>query len=186
MIDSKFRSPYQNLVINSLLKISWVKRLDPILLTFYGLFFGLLIPFFLGLHCSIVALCCLILSGFFDTLDGSLARHLEKATEEGAALDITADRVVEFAIVLGLFFVDPEKRALYCLLMLGSILFCITTFLIVGIFTQKETEKSFYYSPGIIERAEAFIFFCCDDTFPTIFLRTGNCIYIARNPNGSH
>ena len=43
--------------------------------------------------------------------------------------------------------------------MLGSILLCITSFLVVGIFTPNHSSKSFHYSPGLIERAEAFLFF---------------------------
>lgn len=169
MIDSKYRSPYQRVIINPLLKQPWINRHDPTLYTFCGLFFGLLIPFFLGIQSSVIAFICLALSGFFDTLDGSLARHLKKDSEEGTALDIASDRIVEFAIILGLFFFNPTGRGVHCMLMLGAILFCVTTFLTVGIFTPKDSEKSFHYSPGIIERAEAFFFFALMILFPNAF-----------------
>jgi hypothetical protein len=48
---------------------------------------------------------------------------------------------------------------IFSLLMLGSILICVTSFLVVGIFLENTSQKSFYYSPGLIERAEAFLFF---------------------------
>lgn len=54
--------------------------------------------------------------------------------------------------------------------MLTSILLCVTSFLVVGIFTEKQTEKSFYYSPGLIERGEAFFFFILMILFPSYFV----------------
>ncbi|NGX37545.1 MAG: Inner membrane protein YnjF [Chlamydiae bacterium] len=169
MIDSKYRGTYQKLVIEPILKRSWMQSADPLLLTLSGLFFGLLIPFFLYIGCTLIAFSCLVISGFFDTLDGSVARHLDQTSDPGAVLDITCDRLVEFAVVIGLFLVAPQERGLLCLLILGSILFCITTFLVVGIFSQKKDDKSFFYSPGVIERVEAFAFFAAMIVAPQAF-----------------
>lgn len=46
----------------------------------------------------------------------------------GTILDIIFDRIVEFAIIFGLFTVDPVHRAGIALFMLGSILICVTSF----------------------------------------------------------
>ncbi|NCT57292.1 MAG: hypothetical protein GW760_06250 [Legionella sp.] len=73
-------------------------------------------------------------------------------------LDITTDRFVEFVVLLALWSVSPQERGFCAILMLGSILLCITSFLIVGIFTANDSDKGFRYSPGIMERAEAFSF----------------------------
>ncbi|NGX38880.1 MAG: Inner membrane protein YnjF [Chlamydiae bacterium] len=169
MIDTKYRGKFQILLIEPLLKKPWLQKIDPSVLTLSALFLGLLIPFFLWAHLPLLAFALLAASGFLDTLDGSLARFTEKTSDKGAALDITSDRLVEFAVILGLFLIEPEQRGLLSLLMLGSILFCITTFLVVGIFSQNETEKSFFYSPGIIERTEAFAFFSAMILFPKGF-----------------
>ena len=53
--------------------------------------------------------------------------------------------------------------------MLGSILLCVTSFLVVGIFSENSSKKGFYYSPGLIERLEAFIFFICMLVLPMYF-----------------
>lgn len=169
MIDSNFRAPYQRLIIHPLLKWKLIHRFSPQMFTLLGVLTGALIPFCLYFQSSISALVFLSFSGFFDTLDGSLARHLEKDSPKGAVLDITADRLVEFAIILGLYLYCPEKRAFLSLGMLGAILICITTFLVVGIFEQNDSEKSFHYSPGLIERGEAFIFFALMVLFPPLF-----------------
>ncbi len=169
-MDSKYRSKYQTLLINPLLKSPFIQRLNPIGISLCSLIAGLMIPTFLGMQCPLFAICFLVVSGFLDTLDGSLARSLSTDSNRGAAIDITFDRIVEIAIILGLFLVEPKVRGLYCLLMLASILICITTFLVVGIFTANGSKKSFYYSPGIIERTEAFLFFAAMILFPKAFV----------------
>ncbi len=169
MIESKLRSPFQRYGIEPLLRIPFVRKAEPIFLSFLGLFFGLLIPFFLPLGCIKIALLCLFLAGMFDILDGTVARFQNLSSPEGAACDLCFDRIVEFAIILALFFVAPKERALGALMMMGSVLFCVTTFLCVAIFTDEETEKSCYYSPGLMERAEAFVFFGLMMLLPSLF-----------------
>lgn len=170
MIESTFRKTYQKFCIDPLLRLKTLRKLHPLLLTFLACAMGISVLPLLALNLPIYALLCLILSGFLDTLDGSLARQEGKTSNVGAAMDIVSDRVVEFAIILGLFFVDPTSRALPCLMMVGSAFICVTSFLVVGIFTQNSSEKSFHYSPGMIERAEAFIFFAAMIIFPTAFM----------------
>lgn len=116
-----------------------------------------------------IAIILLLISGYLDTLDGTVARLSGNSTMHGSVFDIFSDRVVEFSVVLGLFLIDPIHRGLASVLMLGSILLCITAFLVVGIFSPKDGEKSFYYSPGLMERAEAFIFFIAMMLFPKYF-----------------
>lgn len=167
MIDSYGRSLYQKVIINPVLPM--VSSFSPVTLTFLALCIGICVLPLLAMHYSKMAFMALLISGFLDTLDGSLARFKNQTTPFGAALDVTGDRIVEFSIIMGLYLFSPEERALNCLLMLGSILFCITSFLVVGIFTQNDTEKGFHYSPGMIERTEAFIFFSIMILFPVVF-----------------
>jgi len=129
------------------------------LITLLSLLFGLLVPIFLYYNHSYYAILCLLISGYSDCLDGTLARFQESNIELGTVFDIIADRIVEFAAVFGLFLVDPVTRGLTCICMLGSMLICVTSFLVVGIFVENSTAKGFFYSKGLMERAEAFIFF---------------------------
>lgn len=93
------------------------------------------------------------------------------------------DRVVEFVVVLALWFVAPQQRGLWCLLMLGSMLLCITSFLVVGIFSENQSQKSFHYSSGLMERAEAFSFFHCYDDMASCFYFSCLFIYHISNIN---
>lgn len=170
MIEATFRHIYQKVCINPLLKMGLFNRLHPIVLTLLACATGVCALPLLALQLPFYALGFLGISGFLDTLDGSLARHTGKTSNKGAALDIVSDRAVEFSVILGLYFVEPLDRALPCLLMAGSVLLCVTSFLVVGIFTQNSSGKSFHYSRGLIERAEAFVFFTAMIVFPRAFL----------------
>ena len=168
MIDSYYRQAYQKVCVEPIFPL--FHCLSPQAVTLSSCLLGLIVCPLIIFDFPWIAFLGLLLSGFLDTLDGSLARHLNLVTSKGAALDIVCDRVVEFAVVIGIFFVDPPTRGLPSLLILGSILLCITTFLVVGIFVENKSMKSFFYSPGLIERGEAFIFFSIMILFPSTFM----------------
>jgi archaetidylinositol phosphate synthase len=157
MIDSHLRTFYQKVMIDPFLPL--FSYLSPSTVTFFAVIAGISVLPLLAIKWIMAAFVMLLFSGFLDTLDGSIARFKNKATPFGAAFDIIGDRMVEFSVILGLYFYQPEERSLNC-------------FLVVGIFTQNQSEKSFHYSPGIIERAEAFIFFSIMILFPSLFTIT--------------
>ena len=123
----------------------------------------------LGYNYQWTAFFFLWLSGLCDVLDGTIAREKNMISVKGAIYDIFCDRIVEVAIIFGLYSVSPCDRATLSLVMLGSILLCVTSFLVVGIFTDKATDKSCHYSPGLIERIEAFLLFSLMILLPNFF-----------------
>lgn len=159
--------PFQALFIDPLIRTRFFRTWHPNFATFLGLAFGVSILPLLQYGYNHLAIAFLFFSGFFDLLDGPLARIKQQVTPRGAALDITSDRFVEFAVILGLFLFT--KQALPTIILLGSVLICVTTFLVVGIFADNGTEKSFYYSPGLMERFEAFVFFALMMGYPTLY-----------------
>ena len=169
MLDNRLRPACQKLLIDPVLSLNWIKNRSPLLVTALSLFFGIAVAPLLAFGMSFLAIFSLLISGYFDMLDGSLARLQKNSSPKGAVLDITSDRLVEFCVILGFFFFNPIARALPSILMLGSILLCITSFLVVGIFSQNSSEKSFHYSPGLIERLEAFSFWIAMILFPSYF-----------------
>ena len=67
----------------------------------------------------LVAGLVVLIAGFFDMLDGALARRTNQATRFGAALDSTLDRLSEAVLLLGilsLFLFTEERSALFTFL----------------------------------------------------------------------
>lgn len=132
----------------------------------------------------LIAFALLMISGWLDTLDGTLARLTGNTSPVGAMYDILADRVVECAVMLGLLFLAPEARGVWVALMFASVLLCVTSFLVAGIFLKNDGEKSFNYSPGLMERPEAFLIFILMLFLPAWFAElaiifTGLVLYTA-------
>lgn len=168
MIEQHARHYYQRHLVNPV--ASYIgKRISANQVTLLSGVFGILVLPALALHQVVLAIMMLLLSGFCDTLDGTLARFNQATSDWGSVLDITTDRLVEWVVVFALWNTAPAERGFWCLLMLGSMLLCITSFLVVGIFSVNQSQKSFHYSPGLMERAEAFFFFILMMLMPAAF-----------------
>ena len=68
-----------------------------------------------------------LIAGFFDILDGALARRIEQATPFGAVLDSTIDRLSEAALLLAILVLYAGEQSvmpilLVFLALLGSLL----------------------------------------------------------------
>jgi len=168
MLEFYFRPKFEKSFFQPLIQKLKQRSITPNQVTLFSLIIGLFVLPALYYDHPIVAILFLWLSGLGDVCDGGLARESESTSELGTIFDIVSDRCVEFAVILGLYLVDPS-RALVTIMMLGSVLVCVTTFLVVGIVVEKRGPKSFYYSPGLMERAEAFIMFSLMMIFPTWF-----------------
>lgn len=168
MLGTTIRPLYQRWLVEPLArKLQYICK--PNQITYLAGFIGALAAIPIALDWPVLATLLLLLSGYCDTLDGTLARMRKDTSSIGAVLDIVCDRWVEFMVVLGLFLANPAQRGLLIILMLGSMLICITSFLVVGIFSTNDSEKSFHYSPGLVERMEAFVFFIAMIWLPGYF-----------------
>lgn len=175
MIEQKFRNIYQQILIEPIL--GFACKFHPSIITLLSGVVGILIILMLYFNYKLAAIICLLISGYLDTLDGSVARKSNKVSDLGSMLDIIIDRVVEGSILFGFFLINPAN-AIWCFLMLFANLICITAFLVVGVFTKQPShDKSFFYSPGLIERTEAFIFYTLMIILPEYF-RTLATLYI--------
>lgn len=167
MLESILRPTYQTYIVNP--NLWWARKYSPKTITSTACITGVLAGLSLAFGSSLLATIFLLLSGFLDTLDGTVARIENKTSDIGSILDIVSDRIVELALMCGLFAIDPHNRSGFVLAMLGSCYLCITSFLVVAIFASNESSKGFHYSRGLMERAEAFIFFILMIWFPSGF-----------------
>jgi len=60
-----------------------------------------------------------LVAGFFDILDGALARATNRATRFGAILDSTLDRVSEAILLLGILFLYCNEQSIAGSLLVG-------------------------------------------------------------------
>ena len=104
------------------------------------------------------AIVALALSAAFDALDGTIARECGAPSALGGVLDLSADRVVEACVIIGIAWRDP---ALYfpALVLVATWYVNITIFLAVGAALERRDAKLIEYPPGILERTEAIVFF---------------------------
>jgi phosphatidylglycerophosphate synthase len=105
-----------------------------------------------------MAIVALAVSAAFDALDGTIARECAAPSQLGGVLDLSADRVVEACVIVGIAWRDP---ALYfpALVLVATWYVNITIFLAVGAALEGPSAKLIEYPPGILERTEAIIFF---------------------------
>jgi phosphatidylglycerophosphate synthase len=103
------------------------------------------------------ALSILLISGLIDAVDGRVARLGRGSTPWGGVLDLTFDRIVEAAVLLGIAIPHPERH-LPALVLACTWYVNLCVFLAVGAASEKQGEKMIAYPPGLLERSEALIF----------------------------
>jgi archaetidylinositol phosphate synthase len=125
--------------------------------TIAGAAIGILSGLAFACRLNAAGLAALWLSAALDAVDGTMAREFAHSTGIGGVLDLTADRVVEAAVLLGLVWRRPHL-AFAALTVLASWYVNITVFLAVGAALETR-EKLIRYPPGLLERTEALVFF---------------------------
>ena len=103
------------------------------------------------------ALLVLLVSGLLDAVDGRVARRGPGSSPWGGVLDLTFDRIVEAAVLLGIALPHPERH-LPALVLACTWYVNLCVFLAVGAASEKHPEKIIAYPPGLLERTEALIF----------------------------
>lgn len=160
MLDTYCRPIYQKYCLDPLVVLlAKYKGLRPSHITVLAILSGVFAAACIVWQHWVLATVLIVLSGYCDSLDGTLARYTDCTSDTGATLDLLGDRLVEFLILWALFMIAPPTAANIVFAMLGASYLCVTTFLVVGVFSHNNSEKSFYYSVGLMERAEAFLFF---------------------------
>ena len=132
--------------------------------TFIAFLLGISTGVFAYYGLGVVGVVVMWISGLLDAVDGTIARE-KGSTPFGTILDITFDRLVEIAVIVGLALRFPGEQFEF-LLLTCSIIFSMTVFLTTGMMAEKRGQKSFYYQAGVAERTEGFIFFSLMLLFP--------------------
>ena len=103
------------------------------------------------------ALLVLLASGLCDAVDGRVARLGGGATLWGGVMDLTFDRIVEAAVLLGIALPHPAWH-LPALVLACTWYVNLCIFLAVGAASQQAKDKLIVYPPGLLERTESLLF----------------------------
>ena len=138
------------------------RRLDdagisPDTLTYGALTTGVAAGLLFWLGAGAAGLAALAVSGLLDAVDGRVARLGGGATPWGGVLDLTFDRVVEAAVLLGIAAPHPQWH-LPALVLACTWYVNLCVFLAIGAASQHHSEKIIPYPPGLLERTEALVF----------------------------
>jgi len=114
-------------VIHTLFPFLFLRPINPDLLTVVGMLVAGAAGLAFAEGAFRLAGCLLLAGGFFDLVDGVVARHFGISTRFGAFLDSSLDRVVDILVMLGLvvFYVGEESAlgvALCGIVLVASVL----------------------------------------------------------------
>ncbi|WP_069808248.1 CDP-alcohol phosphatidyltransferase family protein [Vulcanisaeta thermophila] len=141
----------------AILKRGLIKVLphNPNLITILSLVLALPTPviIYMGIpHALVITLVLLIVAGFFDMVDGLVARYLGRTTVLGAFLDSTLDRYVDFITLIDLWLVHGGfvPTVLLLLSILGSLMTSYTR-------ARAEALGLKMLGVGLLEREERLL-----------------------------
>jgi len=133
-------------------------KINPNFLSFIGLFVSILASILIGINLiyrymwfAWIVPTLILLSGFFDILDGEVARKSDKVTKSGAFLDSNLDRISDIVIIIGLTY-SGMITFLFGYILLFSII------MISYIRSRAENEGVDMKGIGMMERAERLLF----------------------------
>jgi phosphatidylglycerophosphate synthase len=146
---------YNSILVKYILSIL---TLSPNIITIFTVIFAFIALSLCYFNYVFIGFIFFIISGFLDVIDGQVARERKITSDFGAALDIYCDRICESLFLLAIYITHDFTYIALCSLIASYL--CVTSFLIVSTLSLKnEHKKSFFYSPGLIERFEAYVFF---------------------------
>ncbi|MGB9937936.1 MAG: archaetidylinositol phosphate synthase [Methanobacterium sp.] len=124
-------------------------NINPNILTIIGLFIGILAAYAFAMGNLLAGALLIALSGFFDIIDGAVARNHGSLSKFGGILDSTVDRLTDAFIIMGIIlggFITPFM----------GILAIIASFSVSYVRARVESE-GVKGDIGIAERAERLV-----------------------------
>ncbi len=155
MLDTKTRK-YVQPIFDSTADWFIKRNVSATKVTILALIVGLVGSILFIFNLPILSIGFLWVSGFFDVLDGSIARKNNSTSKLGGFLDIVFDRVVEIAFLIAFCIVD-HSLCFIVVIVLSAIILSMTIFLTSGALIENNGVKSFHYQTGVAERTEGFI-----------------------------
>lgn len=143
--------------------INWISahHIRPNTITAFSLLFGLISAIFLAIGNFTGAFIFMLLTGFCDAIDGSVARNKGLQSKFGAVLDSIFDRINEGLIFLGLsfyfLFFHPKFHGFLNSLIFFVIFGALVCSYLISYIRAKAESLGIVCQNGILQRPERFI-----------------------------
>jgi len=161
MISEKLGHRLDN-VLSRIAQSIFGEKINPHFLTIAGLFINIGASVYLGMGYWVTGGCLIFLGGFFDILDGAVARVSNRVTKFGGFLDSVIDRYSDTFLLSGIIWYYIQKGALgytflTLIVLMGSLL----------IPYSRARAETFLRSCniGLMERAERTILLALGSIF---------------------
>jgi CDP-diacylglycerol--glycerol-3-phosphate 3-phosphatidyltransferase len=126
----------------------------PNTLTWIGFLISVVTAVFAAFGYMLVAGLLILFGGYFDMIDGSLARRTGKVTQFGGVLDSTLDRLSEGVLLLGLLYWFAGEGSIIGIMLVGITLL---TSLVVSYIRAKAEIMKVECLEGLFTRPERVI-----------------------------
>jgi phosphatidylglycerophosphate synthase len=175
MFDGKARNLLDPMLLSVARQLTYW-RITPNQITVLALCIGVVAAGAIGAGYFLTGLFFLLLSRFFDGLDGSLAKVSGRVTDFGGFLDIVLDFAFYGIIPLGFILADMEQNALAGSALIFSFYVNGASFLAFSVMAEKRKlssnargTKSIYFTTGLAEATETIAVFGAACVFPQWF-----------------
>ncbi|HVN87941.1 MAG TPA: CDP-alcohol phosphatidyltransferase family protein [Candidatus Binatia bacterium] len=158
MLDSAFGRPGAAIdrALNRLADFCVRRGVSANRLTYAALILGVVSGVMFGVGRQWLATLAVVGSGTADAIDGRVARRGDGGTRWGGVIDLTFDRIVEAAVLLGIALPQPAWHA-PALVLAATWYVNLCVFLAVGAASDRASEKVIDYPPGLLERSELLL-----------------------------
>lgn len=125
MLSARFRGA-ANVVIVPIARLFAALNVPPNILTLLGLLASFATAYALAAKRLELAFVFLLLTGFFDAIDGAVARVSKRVSDFGAFFDATLDRYADAAVIIGLALYLEDHYLIAFIALLGSLMVSYT------------------------------------------------------------
>ena len=150
-----FLNWFSKFLFTPIVKLFILSKIKPNHITLLGLIFSIICCYLLINGLWLIASLILLISGFFDMLDGAIARYSNTETLFGKFLDSFVDRVCESLVLSGIliYFIFIEQNNLTSLLVYTT----ICSSIIVSYSRAKAESLGIESKDGLMTRAPRVI-----------------------------
>ncbi len=158
---SKFRGQASK-IMEPIAKAVARTGVTPNTLTLIGLLIGVAVALLFAFGFQSFAGFALLVAGFFDMIDGAVARVTGKETKFGGVLDSTVDRYTDFVIYAGIIYATITGAIVWPAFIIGAgwmwgILAIAGSFIVSYVRARAEAAGTGKLDVGFAERAERMI-----------------------------